>query len=52
MSTVVGIFKDEMDAINSMEELLDMGYENKDFSVFKKDEVKHTYLLEKSLNDI
>ena len=51
MSTVVGIFKDEMDAINSMEELLDMGYENKDFSVFKKDEVKHTYLLGKSLNE-
>lgn len=51
MSTVVGIFKNEVDAIKTMEELRDLGYENKDFSIFKKDEVKHSYLLEKDIND-
>lgn len=51
MSTVVGIFKDELDAVNAMEELRDMGYLNEDFSVFKKDEIQYKYLLERDTNE-
>lgn len=51
MSIVVGIFKDELDAVRTMEELRDMGYLNQDFSVFKKDEIQHRYLLERDTNE-